>query len=94
LIPVAKSFTQNDFLSLSVRRFSSDSGAINIQAVDSPYFRASSSNIYFVQINIDKLKSQTLYYEISGLFDGNVWDSIQVTKGGFDFEINSQNLNF
>jgi hypothetical protein len=96
LMPIPKSFSQDDFLALSGRRFSSNNNTILINAFLSyPHDILSGlSNIYFVKINVNGLNSSTKNFIISGLFDGNIGDSIVVTKGRFDFEIPASSLNF
>lgn len=95
LMPVPKSFTQNDFLLLSGQRFSSNTNALKIQSyINYPNGSLSgSANIYFVEIKKDNSVDPKNYI-ISGLFDGNIGDSILITKGRFNFEINADRLNF
>lgn len=52
------------------------------------YSLQGSANIYFVAIDQKSQASDHIY--ISGLFDGNIGDSIHITKGRFDYiaEIN------
>lgn len=94
LIPVPKIFTQNDFLLLNGQRFSSNTNKINIQSNYYLFNQLSgTSNIYFVEIKKDNSVDPKNYI-ISGLFDGNIGDSILITKGRFDFEIGAGSLNF
>jgi len=94
LMPIPKSFTQNDFSSMSGTRLL-NTNTVQIQS----YFNSPSgvfsgtANVYFVKIGSDILNNSK-YIKISGLFDGNIGDSILITKGRFDFEINADNLNF
>ena len=94
-LPIPKTFTQQDFLALSGQRFSSDNNTI---IINSYYNQVNAltglSNIYFVKINIDPSYSTPTHYIISGLFNGNIGDSIHITKGRFDFEISSDKMNF
>lgn len=93
LMPISKSFNQSNFLQLSSTR--SDSNQIQINSfINQPYTLAGTSNIYFVQLKIDKSVTLPVHYIISGLFDGNIGDTILVTKGRFDFEIDASTLNF
>ncbi|MDQ2864488.1 MAG: hypothetical protein M3R50_12750 [Bacteroidota bacterium] len=93
LMPIPKSFNQSNFLQLSGTR--SDSNQIQINSsVNQPYTLAGTSNIYFVQLKIDKSITLPVHYIITGLFDGNIGDTILVTKGRFDFEIDASTLNF
>lgn len=94
LMPVPKIFTQNDFLQLKGQRFSSNTNKINIQSNYYLFNQLSgTSNIYFVEIKKDNSVDPKNYI-ISGLFDGNIGDSILITKGRFDFEIAAGSLNF
>lgn len=94
LMPVPKSFTQNDFLLLNGQRFASNTNRIYIQSnYYLSYPLSGSSNIYFVEIKKDNLTNLKNYF-ISGLFDGNIGDSILITKGRFDFKIDAGSLNF
>lgn len=94
LIPVPKTFTKSDFLQMSSNRFL-NTNKIQIQSYFSPGLNQLSgkANIYFVEITTDSL-NYTNYLSMTGLFDGNIGDSILITKGRFDFEINADRLNF
>ncbi|HZW70311.1 MAG TPA: hypothetical protein VFF57_05520 [Hanamia sp.] len=96
LIPVSKSFTSHDFLSMNGERFSPGANAI---AVNYPYNYSDSlagkSNLYFIDIKYNTLGDGSRHsYSFSGLFDGNIGDSILITKGRFDFEIDADKINF
>jgi len=94
LMPVPKSFTKTDFFSLNSQRFSSNTNAVVLHSV--PYYSDTllgTSNIYFVNIRYYNT-SGTTNLAFSGLFDGNIGDSILITKGRFDFEIDTATLNF
>ena len=99
LIPVAKSFNANSFLALNGQRLATDSCNVALTQYNS--FNGSDStvltgmaNIYFVKISLENAvqTSSTLYF--SGLFNGNVGDSVAVTKGRFDFAIPTSGINF
>ena len=93
LIPIPKSFTQNDFSSMSGTRLL-NTNTVQIQSYfNYPGISSGNANVYFVKIGADILNNSK-YIKISGLFDGNIGDSILITKGRFDFEINADNLNF
>jgi hypothetical protein len=94
LIPVSKTFDQNDFLALSGQRL--DTTTTSMQT-GNPFYQpglfAGTANVYFVKIYAegeDSLKS----YQLSGLFSGNIGDSIFITKGRFDFDVPATNFNF
>jgi hypothetical protein len=50
--------------------------------------------LYFVSVNEGLFESNEKYIKLSGLFDGNIGDSIVITKGRFDFQISEKTLNF
>jgi hypothetical protein len=52
------------------------------------------ANLYFVSVNEDLSYPPQKYIRLSGLFDGNIGDTVLITKGRFDFEVNENNLNF
>jgi len=92
LMPVPKSFSLNDFLALSGQRFSSNTNNILLQGFrDQPLY--GSSNIYLVEISVDITESYK-HIVFSGLFNGNIGDSILVTKGRFDFAVDANEINF
>lgn len=95
LMPVPKSFSLNDFIALSGQRFSSNTNSILLQGFlpKPPDTLYGSSNIYFVEISVDSTESYK-HIVFSGLFNGNVGDSILITKGRFDFAIDASEINF
>jgi hypothetical protein len=96
LMPVSKNFTLHNFLAMSGQRFASNTNAIALNSF-STYFDTltGKSNIYFVNIKyVDSSATSTRSYSLSGLFDGNIGDSILVTKGRFDFSIDADKVNF
>lgn len=93
LLPVSKSFNKRDFLSFNGQRFASDSARIYLQTNNFNNPLRGNGNLYFVEIKPDDLINPNSYI-ISGLFDGNIGDSILVTKGRFDFRIAINSLNF
>lgn len=97
LMPVSKSFTKRDLIAINGQRFSSDSGKVILQSSNySPSDTLSGfSNIYFVKINQTQpsdTSAPRLF--LSGLFNGNIGDSILITKGRFDFVISTHDINF
>ena len=94
LIPIPKSFSRNDFLLLNGKRLL-NTNTVQIQSNSNapPGQFSGTANIYFVQITTDSL-NYTRYFSISGLFDGNIGDSILITKGRFDFRIDAGTLIF
>jgi len=96
LIPVSKSFSAHDFLSMNGQRFSPGTNGIAINYPDNYLDSlAGKSNLYFIDIKYNTLGDRSKHsYSFSGLFDGNIGDSILITKGRFDFEIDADKINF
>jgi hypothetical protein len=96
LIPVSKNFTAHDFLAMNGERFPFDSNAIAINSFDNYRDTLSGkSNLYFININYNLPPNNSIgTYSISGLFNGNIGDSILITKGRFDFSIDANKVNF
>jgi len=99
LMPIPKSFTKADFIAMSGQQF-----IYNANALQTPYYYYSDAisvvpNIYFVKINPIQTTDTTAKLELSGLFNCNIrtniiGDSIVITKGRFDFQIDEASLNF
>ncbi len=96
LMPVPKSLTARDFVAMSGKRFEHDTNAIAINSFyNFPGTLAGKSNVYFVAIKYNApANSSARTYSLSGLFNGNIGDSILITKGRFDFEIDASQINF
>lgn len=88
LMPVSKTFTIRDFIALRGKRFSSNTNVILLNSNVSDSIKGV-SNLYFIKITDD-----AKYLTFSGLFDGNIGDSIKITKGRFDFRIDVTDVNF
>jgi hypothetical protein len=69
------------------------SGAIPVQGSSSNTI-SGSANLYFVTVTENLAHLPQKYIKLSGLFDGNIGDSVHITKGRFDFEVDESNLNF
>jgi len=95
LMPVSKTFSESDFLALSGQRFASNTNTVTIQEFNDTAFAVLSgtANIYFVKVDSDN-SSAGAKFAFSGLFDGNIGDSILITKGRFDFDISKDGFNF
>ena len=50
--------------------------------------------LYFVKVTEKQGYSNQKSINLSGLFDANIGDSILITKGRFDFDIEEDRLNF
>ncbi|HET7118492.1 MAG TPA: hypothetical protein VFI29_18495 [Hanamia sp.] len=94
LMPVPKTFTQNDFLAMNGQRFSSNTNTVILKTQNYNDTLSGLSNIYFVKVSVDTIEFSTRHLAFSGLFNGNIGDSILITKGRFDFEIDESSLNF
>ncbi|HSZ86244.1 MAG TPA: hypothetical protein VK787_09450 [Puia sp.] len=93
LIPVSKTFNQNDFLALSGQKFDSTKSAIQLNFGYIPDEFPGIANVYFVKIYTNSNDSIRTY-TISGLFNGNIGSNTVITDGRFDFQISSVDLNF
>jgi hypothetical protein len=93
LIPVSKTFDQNDLLAWSGQILDSTSTEIQMSSFYQPGLFTGTANIYFVKISVDSSQSQKRYI-LSGLFNGNVLGNTIISDGRFDFEIYADELNF
>lgn len=96
LMPVQKNFTSADFLAMDGQRFAANTNAIALNSVynisDTFYQQA---NIYFVNLKyMSSSATSTNYYSFSGLFNGNIGNTISITKGRFDFKIDASQVKF
>lgn len=96
LMPVQKNFTSGNFIGMNGQRFASNTNAIALNSYsNNPASLTGKSNIYFVNIQYtDSSANSTRSYSFSGLFDGNIGDSILITKGRFDFKIDASQIRF
>ena len=91
-LPVPQLFNKKDFLGFSGRRFLN---SIVVTLQDSSMQTVSgSASLYFVSVSEALADPNQKYLRLSGLFDGNIGDSVFITKGRFDFEIDEGQLNF
>ncbi len=95
-MPVRKGFTAHDFLAMNGQRFASDSDAILLNSFNNAANALSGkANIYFINIAYtDSSATTSRSYAFSGLFNGNIGDSILITKGRFDFKIDANKVSF
>ncbi|HEX4371727.1 MAG TPA: hypothetical protein VHZ50_00340, partial [Puia sp.] len=95
LMPISKIFTENDFLAFNGRRFASDTITVTMELFNNTSFKilSGTANIYFVKVNIDNSGAEKRF-AFSGLCNGNIGDSILITKGRFDFDVPATNFNF
>ncbi len=92
LMPVPQSFNKTNLLALNGQRFL-NSVPLTIQD-SSMKILTGIGTLYFVSVSEVLFASNDKYIKLSGLFDGNIGDSVIITKGRFDFEISEKELNF
>lgn len=97
LIPVPKAFSASAFLAWNGARFTTNSGTGVTIRLNNDYLPDSASNdtagIYFIQIVPVGSDTSGEYY-FSGIFEGNIGNSISITKGRFDFMIDPSQIQF
>ncbi|MDQ6902886.1 MAG: hypothetical protein M3139_07740 [Bacteroidota bacterium] len=91
-IPVSSTFSKSDLLAFNGQRFLNPTAVVINQGSSNSI--SGSANLYFVSVTEDISSASQKYIKLSGLFDGNIGDSVHITKGRFDFEVNENNLNF
>ena len=81
---------------MNSERLPLDSNAIVINSFDNySDTLAGKSNLYFINIHYNLPPNNSKgTYSLSGLFNGNIGDSILISKGRFDFEIDADKVNF
>lgn len=92
LLPVSQSFNKTNLLAFNGLRFL-NSIPLTIQDSSMKIITGTGS-LYFVSVSESTTGSNQKYIILSGLFDGNIGDSVMITKGRFDFEIDENSLNF
>lgn len=90
-IPVLKSFSQKDFLTMSDERLAN----VLLTVTDSSMNKHTGmGNLFFVKLQEIPMTMGSTYLQLSGLFDGITADSIILTKGRLDFSVDTGTLNF
>lgn len=90
-LPVPSSFNKSSLLGFNGQRFSN---SVPITLQDSALnMIAGTATLYFVSVSQAALGDQK-YIKLSGLFEGKIGDSVLITKGRFDFQIDENTLNF
>ncbi|HSN10057.1 MAG TPA: hypothetical protein VLS85_13550 [Hanamia sp.] len=92
-IPMPKSFSRDDFFALQGKRFDSETCRLSLSS-NQPGSVSGTANIYFTSIAFTPPSPTGNNAILSGLFNGNIGDSILITKGRFDFAINTDKINF
>jgi hypothetical protein len=91
LLPVQQSFSKSSLLAMNGQRLT----RIPVTLQDTSLKRIDGmSTLYFVSVSEVLYPQDVKYLKLSGLFDGNIGDSVMVTKGRFDFEVDERTLNF
>ena len=95
LLPISSSFSKNDLLAFNGKKIT-NSISVVIQEMQDSSLKAISgtANLYFVSVNEDLSYPPQKSIRLSGLFDGNIGDTVLITKGRFDFEVDENSLNF
>ena len=88
-MPIKKNFSKDDFLNLNGKIFPADSTTVTVSLSNYEFISPAVSltgtgKIYFVYV---KPGSHDREFTIAGLFEGNIGDSIHITKGRFDYRI-------
>jgi hypothetical protein len=92
-IPMPKSFSRDDFFALQGKRFDSATCRLSLSS-NQPGSVSGTANIYFTSIAFASPSPTENNVMLSGLFNGNIGDSILLTKGRFDFAISTDKINF
>lgn len=94
--PVKKNFTKVDFLNWNGKLFPEGTTSATVLFSSLPYYYANNSSqingsgkIYFVRISPQSNNGISL----SGLFEGNIGDTILIKKGRFDFLLDSSQVH-
>ena len=92
LLPVPASFNKTNLLAFDRQRFLN---SVSVTLRDSLFKTITGSgSLYFVSVTESGSDPAEKYIKLSGLFNGNIGDSVTITKGRFDFEIKENTLNF
>jgi hypothetical protein len=95
LMPISKSFSVDNFLAWNGKKFPIDPTTVTIQlGYYGDNVPSGTASVYFVKITPDPNDPNFKKYFFTGLFEGSIGNSIQITKGRFDFEINPSQINF
>lgn len=92
MLPVSPTFNKENLLGYNGQRFLNTIPFVLKSA--SSGILAGNATLYFVAVTSETSTYNEKYIKLSGLFDGNIGDTVLVTKGRFDFEIQESQLNF
>ena len=79
-MPIEKTFSLNDLLAWNGEQLTNDMNTLVLYDKNRKQLKGT-ANIFFVKIE----NSSAGYLYVSGLFNGNIGDSILITKGRFDY---------
>ncbi|RYY54602.1 MAG: hypothetical protein EOO09_13745 [Chitinophagaceae bacterium] len=92
-VPVAKGFTGEKFLAMAGQQFPAPNTQVLVSLHGEPGqgVVTGSGRLYLISIRRSQAAGQE--FVCTGLFDGNIGDSILVTKGRFDYRIREDDHN-
>ncbi len=92
-MPVPSIFNKNNFIAFNGKRFLSVPLTIQDTSMKT---MTGDATLYFVSVSEEVASSDPniKFIKLSGLFNGNIGDSVMITKGRFDFEVSESTLNF
>jgi hypothetical protein len=93
LMPVPSIFNKSNFMAFNGKRFLSVPLSIQDTSMKT---MSGDATLYFVSVTEEVSSSDPniKFIKLSGLFNGNIGDSLMVTKGRFDFEVSESMINF
>jgi len=93
LMPIPSIFNKNNFMAFNGKRFLSVPLTIQDTLTKT---MTGDATLYFVWVSeeVASTDSNIKFIKLSGLFNGNIGDSIMITKGRFDFEVSENTMNF
>ena len=84
-LPVSQTFSRRDLASWNDKRFGADVATLYLD-----HHLKGTANIYFVKISPGTTENDA--WLMTGLFDGNIGDSIIIKKGRFDYYVELEGL--
>ena len=84
-LPIPQTFSRDDLIAWNDKRFGADVATLYLD-----YDKKGRANIYFVKISPPATGND--FWLMTGLFDGNIGDSIVIKKGRFDYYVEVEGL--
>src|SRR5690606_27768646 len=84
-LPIPQTFSKGDLIAWNDKRFGTDVATLYLD-----YNQKGTANIYFVKISPSNTENGI--WLMTGLFDGNIGDSIIIKKGRFDYYVEVEGL--